>query len=63
MPRMANPDPNGYLMAAAEDKVEREVNDDRSIAQLLQGGGGIETEKQEEKDVKEGINSSDTKKD
>jgi hypothetical protein len=63
MPRISNPDPKGYLMAAAEDKVEREVSDDRSVAQLIEEGGGVETEKEEEKDVEEGVTSSDTKKD
>jgi hypothetical protein len=37
MPRATNPDPRGYLMAMAERKVENEVEDNKSVAQLLQG--------------------------
>ena len=35
MPRLRNPDPKGYLMAAAEKRVENEVEDNKSVAQLL----------------------------
>jgi hypothetical protein len=35
MPRMRNPDPNGFLMAMAEKRVENEVEDRPSIAQLM----------------------------
>jgi len=35
MPRVANPDPKGYIMAAAESKVENEIKDNKSVAQLL----------------------------
>ena len=35
MPRMRNPDPNGYLMAMAENRVENEAEDKVSVAQLL----------------------------
>ena len=37
MPRSANPDPRGYLMAMAESRVENEVEDNKSVAQILQG--------------------------
>jgi hypothetical protein len=36
MPRSANPDPKGYLMAAAEKKAENEFEDNLSVAQLLE---------------------------
>jgi len=35
MPRLRNPDPKGYLMAAAEARVENEMEDKKSVAQLL----------------------------
>lgn len=35
-PRLRNPDPKGYLMAAAEQKVENEMDDKKTVAQLLQ---------------------------
>lgn len=35
MPRVANPDPKGYMMAAAEKRAENEVEGNKSIAQLL----------------------------
>jgi len=36
MPRMRNPDPNGYLMSIAENRVEGEAKGKTSVAQLLQ---------------------------
>jgi hypothetical protein len=36
MPRMRNPDPNGYLMSMAENRVEGEAEGKVSVAQLLQ---------------------------
>lgn len=39
MPRMKNPDPNGYLMALAEQRAENEVEQKMSIAQLLDNKG------------------------
>jgi hypothetical protein len=33
---MRNPDPNGYLMSIAENRVENEAEDKVSVAQLLQ---------------------------
>ena len=38
MPRMANPDPNGYLMQVAESDVENEFEGNKSVSQLLSGG-------------------------
>jgi hypothetical protein len=36
MPRMANPDPNGFIMSMAENRAENEVEGNVSVAQLLQ---------------------------
>lgn len=41
MPRLRNPDPNGYLMSMAERRAEAEVEDKPSIAQLLDREGLI----------------------
>jgi hypothetical protein len=35
MPRMSNPDPKGYMMAAAEKRAENELSGNKSVAQLL----------------------------
>jgi hypothetical protein len=48
MPRMSNPDPKGRLMAQAEAKAKNEVEDNKSIAQLLAG----EKEDKDEKEAK-----------
>jgi hypothetical protein len=50
MPRMKNPDPNGYLMAAAEKRADNEVEGKMSIAQLLDNKGvmkPVEVKKEE----------------
>lgn len=50
MPRMKNPDPNGYLMSAVEARVEKEAEGKMSIAQLLDKKGimkPIEVKKEE----------------
>jgi len=44
MPRLRNPDPNGYLMAMAERRAENEFEDKPSIAQLLDRQGLIKKE-------------------
>jgi len=35
MPRMANPDPNGFIMSMAENRAENEIEGNVSVAQLL----------------------------
>jgi hypothetical protein len=35
MPRVTNPDPKGYMMAAAEKRALNDVEDNKSVAQLL----------------------------
>lgn len=50
MPRMKNPDPNGYLMSAAENRAENEAEGKMSIAQLLDRKGvmkPVEVKKEE----------------
>jgi hypothetical protein len=44
MPRLRNPDPNGYLMSMAEKRAENEVEDKPSIAQLLDRQGLIKNQ-------------------
>jgi hypothetical protein len=50
MPRLKNPDPNGYLMQAAEIRVENEIENNLSVSQLLEGQNQISkvTKEQEE---------------
>jgi hypothetical protein len=52
MPRLRNPDPNGYLMALAERRVENEAEDKPSIAQLLDRKGVVKAlpKREEERD-------------
>jgi hypothetical protein len=50
MPCAKNPDPNGYLMSVAEQRVEDEVENKMSIAQLLDKSGvmkPVEVKKEE----------------
>lgn len=44
MPRLRNPDPNGFLMAMAERRAENETEDKPSIAQLLDRQGLIKAQ-------------------
>lgn len=44
MPRLRNPDPNGFLMAMAEKRVENEAEDKVSVAQLLERQGQVQSE-------------------
>jgi hypothetical protein len=51
MPRMKNPDPNGYLMATAEKRAVNEVKGKMSISQLLDRKGvmkPVEVKKEEQ---------------
>ena len=62
MPRMKNPDPNGFLMKMAENRAENEVEDKASIAQLLDRNGLIKSEsvKTEEKQGEETVTTEET---
>ena len=53
MPRLRNPDPNGYLMAAAEKRAKNEIEDKPSISQLLDRQGLIK-EEQKQAEEKQG---------
>lgn len=56
MPRMKNPDPNGYLMAVAENRVDNEMEGKMSIAQLLDRKGvmkPVEVKKEEKEGEEE----------
>jgi len=50
MPRLRNPDPQGYLMAMAEKRAENEVEDKPSISQLLDRQGLIKVQQAEAED-------------
>jgi hypothetical protein len=52
MPRMSNPDPKGRLMAQAESKAKNEVEDNKSVAQLLAEDKGDKDKKEDEKNSK-----------
>ena len=62
MPRMKNPDPNGFLMKMAQNRAENEVQDKPSIAQLLDRNGLIKSEpvKTEEKQGEETVTTEET---
>ena len=64
MPRLRNPDPQGYLMAIAEKRAENEVEDKPSISQQLDRQGLIKAQ-QAEAEEKQGeqtanINETET---
>lgn len=54
MPRMKNPDPNGYLMGAAEARVESEMENKPSISQLLDNKGLIKEMPAKKEEEEEG---------
>jgi hypothetical protein len=58
MPRLRNPDPQGYLMAMAEKRAENEVEDKPSISQLLDRQGLIKSQQVEAED-KQGEQTAD----
>ena len=61
MPRLRNPDPNGYLLAGAERRAENEVEDKPSISQLLDRQGLVKAEQKqaEEKQGEKTANETD----
>jgi len=58
MPRVKNPDPNGYLMAMAERRAEKELEDKPSIADLLDREGLVK-EQQVKEEEREGETTSE----
>jgi len=59
MPRMVNPDPNGYLMAMAEQRAKSEMEDDPDISDLLKRGGKVASEQKKAIEEKEGQETAD----
>lgn len=52
MPRLRNPDPNGFLMAKAERQAKNEAEGNMSVADLLANPSAINSSTEKEKDVK-----------
>lgn len=50
MPRLRNPDPNGFMMKAAEIRVENEIENKQSVAQLLEKPISSTKEKKDEEE-------------
>ena len=63
MPRMRNPDPNGYLMRVAEMDVENEFENNKSVAQLLTKAGGRVNQVAKEQEQAQGTKAIDEAKD
>jgi len=59
MPRMVDPDPNGYLMAMAEQRAKSEFEGDPDISQLLQRGSKVASEQKKATEEKEGQETAD----
>jgi hypothetical protein len=53
MPRLRNPDPNGYLMTTAESRAKNEIEDNKSVADLLTEDTSA-SKKEKEKEDREG---------
>ena len=54
MPRMRDPDPNGYLMAMAEQRAKSEFEDDPDISDLLARGNKVVSQQKAATEQKEG---------
>ena len=59
MPRMRDPDPNGYLMAMAEQRAKSEFEDDPDISDLLARGNRVVSEQKAATEQKEGQDTAD----
>lgn len=59
MPRLKNPDPNGYLLALAEKRAENEFENKLSVAQILQQGGASKALPSKTTEEKEGEKTAD----
>ena len=53
MPSIANPDPKGYIMAEGQRIAEREIEGDKSVAELLAGDDRLPEAKEKEKEKEE----------
>ena len=54
MPRLKNPDPNGYIMGQAKGRAENEAEGNKSVAQLLAEQKSL-PEPKKEKEEKEKV--------
>ena len=59
MPRMVDPDPNGYLMAMAEQRAESEMENDPDISDLLKRGSKVASQQKKAVEEKEGQETVD----
>lgn len=63
MPRLRNPDPNGFLMAMAEKRAENETEDNVTIAQLLERQGQVRSEQAKTEERAGETTANDNEKD
>ena len=61
MPRIKNPDPNGFLMAMAERRAENEAEDNASVAELLERQGSVIAEQKKTEERTGETTADDTK--
>ena len=59
MPRMVDPDPNGYLMAMAEQRAKSEMEGDPDISDLLKRGSKVASQQKKATEEKEGQETAD----
>jgi|TARA_R100000231_G_scaffold122295_1_gene92455 hypothetical protein len=60
MPRLKNPDPNGYIMGQAEGRAKNEAEGNMSVAQLLADQKSLPASKEKEEEKKEEIQGEKT---
>ena len=62
MPRLKNPDPNGYIMGQAKGRAENEAEGNMSVAQLLADQKSLPEAKEEKVEKKEEKQGEETEK-
>ena len=60
MPRLKNPDPNGYIMGQARGRAENEAEGNKSVAQLLAEQKSLPEPKKEKVEKKEEVQGEKT---
>ena len=60
MPRLKNPDPNGYIMGQAKGRAENEAEGNKSVAQLLAEQKSLPATKKEKVEKKEEVQGEKT---
>lgn len=60
MPRLKNPDPNGYIMGQARGRAENEAEGNKSVAQLLAEQKSLPESKKEKVEKKEEVQGEKT---